>query len=200
MLTSFVRSGQKVILRIEDTLNKVFSSEQNLLYYHGAMPNFCMWMLFLSGLLLFAYYTPTLEAAYQSVEYITNRLPYGDVIRGIHRYAADAMLLTVILHALRVYFTDRYREYRLIAWYSGVALSVFMLIIGISGYILVWDERSFTIVTKITDFLGSLPFIGSFLASAFLNGDVISNYTMSMSFFLHTGTSFALLVLLWLLS
>ena len=197
MLTSFVRSGQKVILRIEDILNKVFSSEQNLLYYHGAMPNFCMWMLFLSGLLLFAYYTPTLEAAYQSVEYITDKLPYGDVIRGIHRYAADAMLLTVILHALRVYFTDRYREYRLIAWYSGVALSVFMLIIGVSGYILVWDERSFTIVTKITDFLGSLPFIGSFLASAFLNGEVISNYTMSMSFFLHTGTSFALLVLLW---
>jgi quinol-cytochrome oxidoreductase complex cytochrome b subunit len=197
MLTSFVRSGQKVILRIEDILNKVFSSEQNLLYYHGAMPNFCMWMLFLSGLLLFAYYTPTLEAAYQSVEYITDKLPYGDVIRGIHRYAADAMLLTVILHALRVYFTDRYREYRLIAWYSGVALSVFMLIIGISGYILVWDERSFIIVTKITDFLGSLPFIGSSLASAFLNGEVISNYTMSMSFFLHTGTSFALLVLLW---
>ena len=76
MLTSFVRSGQKVILRIEDILNKVFSSEQNLLYYHGAMPNFCMWMLFLSGLLLFAYYTPTLEAAYQSVEYITDKLPY----------------------------------------------------------------------------------------------------------------------------
>jgi len=197
MLTSFVRSGQKVILRLENIFNKVFSSEQNLLYYHGAMPNFCMWMLFLSGLLLFAYYTPTLEAAYQSVEYITKKLPYGDVVRGIHRYAADAMLLTVVLHALRVYFTDRYREYRIIAWYSGIALLVFMMVIGVSGYILVWDERSYTIVNKLTNFLGSLPLIGDALAKAFLNGDLISNYTMSMAFFLHTGASFSLLVLLW---
>ena len=197
MLTNIVRGGQKIILKLEDLLNKVFSSEQNILYYHGAMPNFFMWMLFLSGLLLFAYYTPTLEAAYQSVEYITKKLPYGDVIRGIHRYAADAMFLTVILHAIRVYFTDRYREYRIIAWYSGIALSVFMLLIGISGYILVWDERSLIIVNKFSEFLAALPFIGQTLSHGFINGDVISNYTMSMSFFLHTGTSFALLILLW---
>ena len=197
MLTNIVRGGQKVILRLEDILNKIFSSEQNILYYHGAMPNFFMWMLFLSGLLLFAYYTPTLEAAYQSVEYITKKLPYGDVIRGIHRYAADAMYLTVVLHAIRVYFTDRYREYRIIAWYSGIALSLFMLVIGISGYILVWDQRSLTIVNKFAEFLAALPFIGETLSHGFINGDIISNYTMSMSFFLHTGTSFALLILLW---
>ena len=52
MLTNIVRGGQKIILKLEDLLNKVFSSEQNILYYHGAMPNFFMWMLFLSGLLL----------------------------------------------------------------------------------------------------------------------------------------------------
>jgi quinol-cytochrome oxidoreductase complex cytochrome b subunit len=157
-----------------------------------------MWMLFLSGLLLFAYYTCTLEAAYQSVEYITQKIPFGDMIRGIHRYAADGMMIAVALHALRVYFTDRYREYRIIAWYSGVALIVMMMVIGISGYILVWDERSYLIVKMMSEFLGTLPFVGESLSHAFINDNVISNYTMSMSFFLHAGISLSLLVMLWI--
>ena len=126
MFTQLVRFGQKILLRLEDLLNKVLGSEQNVLYYHGAIPNFFMWVLFLSGLLLLAYYMPTLEGAYQSVEYITRKIPFGDMFRGIHRYAADGMMIAVVLHALRVYFTDRYRQYRMIAWYSGIAL-IFMM-------------------------------------------------------------------------
>jgi quinol-cytochrome oxidoreductase complex cytochrome b subunit len=198
VFTTIVRSGQRAFLRVEDWLNKIFSSEQNILYYHGAIPNFFLWSLFLSGLLLFAYYMPTLEGAYQSVEYITRKIPFGDMVRGIHRYAADGMLIAVLLHALRVYFTDRYREYRIIAWYSGVALFFMMILIGISGYVLVWDERSYIIVMKFTEFLGALPLVGPSLAHAFMNGDSITNYTMSMALFLHTGISFSLLVVLWI--
>ena len=198
MLTAIVRTGQKIILRIEDVLNKIFGSEQNFLYYHGAIPNFFLWVLFLSGLLLFAYYMPTLEAAYQSVEYITAKIPFGDMIRGIHRYAADGMMIAVVLHALRVYFTDRYRQYRMIAWYSGIALIFMMMIIGISGYVLVWDERSYIIVMKTVEFFSAIPVIGPSMAHALLNDTVISNYTMSMALFLHTGTSFFLLIVLWI--
>ncbi|MBT6843950.1 MAG: 4Fe-4S dicluster domain-containing protein [Candidatus Melainabacteria bacterium] len=198
MFTKIVRAGQIVFLRIEDAFNKIFSSEQNILYYHGAMPNFFMWILFLSGLLLFAYYMPTLEGAYQSVEYITHKIPFGDMIRGIHRYAADAMIITVALHALRVYFTDRYRSYRIIAWYSGIALIFMMTLIGISGYILVWDERSYQIVIKVSEFLAAFPIWGQTWSHAFINDNSISNYTMSMALFLHTGTSFTLLVMLWI--
>ncbi len=197
MFNSIVRQGQKIFLRIEDLLNKTLGSEQNVLYYHGALPNFFLWVLLLSGLLLFVYYMPTLEGAYLSVEYITGKVAFGDMIRGIHRYAADGMLISVLLHALRVYFTDRYRQYRIIAWYSGIALFFMMTMIGISGYILVWDERSYLIVMKMTDFLNSVPLIGAGMARGFVNDDVISNYTMAMAFFLHTGLSFALLVMLW---
>jgi len=198
IITKIVRIGQEILLKIEGVLNKVFGSEQNILYYHGAVPNFFMWALFLSGLLLLAYYMPTLEGAYQSVEYITRKIPFGDMIRGIHRYAADGMMIAVWLHALRVFFTDRYREYRIIAWYSGIALTLMMLLIGISGYILVWDERSFLIVEKLEAFLTAFPIWGKSMAHAFINDDVISNYTMAMAFFIHTGTSFSLLVMLWI--
>ncbi len=198
MLTTIVRSGQIVFLNIEEMLNKAFTREQNILYYHGALPNFFLWVLLLSGLLLFVYYMPTLEGAYQSVEYITTRIPFGDMVRGIHRYAADGMLFTALLHAVRVYFTDRYRTYRIIAWYSGIGLFFMLMIIGITGYILVWDERSYIIVLKITEWLKSFPIIGPSMASAFVNGDVISNYTLSMSLFLHYGISLSLLVVLWI--
>lgn len=198
MFAAVVRQGQKFFLRLEDVLNKLLTSEQNILYYHGAIPNFFLWVLLLSGLLLFVYYMPTLEGAYQSVEYITAKVPFGDMVRGIHRYAADGMLISVILHALRVYFTDRYRQYRIIAWYSGIGLFLMMMFIGLSGYILVWDERSYIIVLKLTEFLKSFPVVGPSMAHAFINGDVISNYTMSMAFFIHTGTSFALLAVLWI--
>lgn len=189
---------QTLTIAFEKWLNKILSQKYNPLYYHGALPNFFMWALFISGLLLFVYYQPTLDSAYISVNYISNKIPFGSIVRGIHRYSADAMMIVVVLHALRVYFTDRYRKYRWIAWYSGIALLVCMLIIGITGYVLAWDERSYMIVLMITDALKQIPLFGTELARFFINGEMISHYTLAMSFFLHVGISFLLLYLLWL--
>ena len=189
---------QTATIAFEKWLNKIFSQQYNPFYYHGAVPNLFMWTLFVTGLLLFAYFQPTLDSAYISVNYISTKLPFGNVLRGLHRYAADAMLIAVVLHAIRVYFTDRYRKYRWIAWYSGIALLLCMLVIGITGCILVWDQRSYMIVLMMTDSLKQIPLIGLPLAGLFVNGEVISHYTMAMAFFLHVGISFFLLYLLWL--
>lgn len=185
-------------IAFEKVLNKVFSQQYNPFYYHGAVPNFFLWTLLISGILIFVYYQPTLDSAYISVNYLSTKIPFGQVTRGIHRYAADAMMIAVIIHAIRVFFTDRYRKYRWIAWYSGIALLLCMLVIGITGYILVWDERSYLIVLMMTDALNAIPLVGPTLAKVFINGDVVSHYTMSLSFFLHIGVSFFLFFLLWL--
>jgi len=135
----FIDVANKITLAIEDGINIAVTSKYNPLYYHGALPQFYLWVLFLSGLLLFAYYVPTIDNAYlsnrlinawTSVQYITNTLPFGGVIRGIHRYAGDAMVLFIFLHAIRVWFTDRYRQYRWIQWVSGVVLLLMVLFIG----------------------------------------------------------------------
>ena len=189
---------QEATINFEKGLNKIFTQQYNPFYYHGAVPNLFMWILFVTGILLFAYFQPTLDSAYISVNYITTKLPFGNIIRGLHRYAADGMMIAVVIHAIRVYFTDRYRKYRWIAWYSGVALIVCMFIIGITGYVMVWDERSYMIVLAMTDALKQIPIIGLPLAKLFVNGEVITHYTLAMSFFLHVGISFSLLFLLWL--
>lgn len=188
---------QTATITFEKWINKVFGQQYNPFYYHGALPNFFMWVLFITGLLLFVYFQPTLDSAYISVDYISTKVPFGQVTRGLHRYAADAMMITVILHALRVYFTDRYRKYRWIAWYTGVFLLLCMLTIGITGYILVWDERSYMIVLMLTSALKQIPLIGIPLAQMFINGEIITHYTLAFSFFVHVGISFLMLYLLW---
>lgn len=196
----------KLMLWIEHFTNVLLTSKYNPFYYHGAIPQFFLWVLFLSGLLLFAYYIPTIDNAYlckerinafTSVDYITNTIPFGSVIRGIHRYAGDAMVLTIILHALRVWFTDRYRQYRWLQWFSGIVLLLFVLFIGQTGYYLVWDERSLVLTRMTVAAFDAIPGFGPGLKAWFLNGEAITNLTLSNFLFIHIGLSFFLLFGLW---
>jgi quinol-cytochrome oxidoreductase complex cytochrome b subunit len=207
MYTSIPKGLTDVTLAIEKGLNGIVTHKYNPFYYHGALPQFYLWVLFISGLLLFAYYIPTIENAYisenlvnawTSVDYITDDLPMGAVIRGIHRYAGDAMVLTIVLHALRVWITDRYRQYRWIQWVTGVALLFMVLFIGQTGYYLVWDERSLILTRMTVSALGALPFVGHSLQEWFLNGTAITNLTLSNFLFIHIGLSFTLLFGLWM--
>jgi len=197
----------KATLILEHWTNRIATSKYNPFYYHGALPQFYLWVLFLSGLLLFAYYIPTIDNAYASeklinawtsVDYITNKIPFGAVIRGIHRYAGDAMVITILLHMLRVWFTDRYRQYRIVQWLSGVVLLLMVLFIGQTGYYLVWDERSLILTRMTVSSFDSLPFIGEPLKWWFLNGREVTNYTLANFLFIHIGLSFSLLFVLWI--
>lgn len=197
----------KATLWLEHWTNVVATSKYNPFYYHGALPQFYLWVLFLSGLLLFAYYIPTIDNAYASdrlinawtsVDYITKTIPFGAVFRGIHRYAGDAMVLTILLHMMRVWFTDRYRQYRWVQWVSGVVLLLAVLFIGQTGYYLVWDERSLLLTRMTVSAFEALPIIGQPLKDWFINGKEITNLTLSNYLFIHIGLSFTLLFGLWI--
>lgn len=196
-----------LMLWLEHITNNVLTSKYNPFYYHGALPQFFLWVLFLSGLLLFAYYIPTIDSAYSSkelinafssVNYITNTIPFGNVVRGIHRYAGDAMVLTILLHAIRVWFTDRYRQYRWLQWFTGIVLLVIVIVIGQTGYYLVWDERSLVLTRMTVAAFEAIPVFGPGLKAWFLNGSAITNLTLSNFLFIHIGLSFFLLFGLWL--
>jgi quinol-cytochrome oxidoreductase complex cytochrome b subunit len=197
----------KMFLVLEDLTNKLLTSKYNPLYYHGALPQFIMYVLFISGLLLFAYYVPTIDNAYfsknlvnayTSVEYITNNIPFGAVVRGIHRYSGDAMMVAIFLHGIRVWFTDRFRQYRWVQWLSGIVLLLMVLFIGQTGYYLIWDERSLLLTRMTVSALENVPVIGEGLSTAFLNGRTVTNLTLSNYLFIHIGLSFTLLFALWI--
>jgi quinol-cytochrome oxidoreductase complex cytochrome b subunit len=196
MYTEFLQ--KRLVLPIENIANQFFSQKYNPFYYHGAMPNFFLWMLFISGLLLFAYYTPTLERAYASMSYISHELPFGNVFRSTHRYAADGMMLFVMIHLARVWFTDRYREYRIVPWISGVILLTIMFLVGMTGYLMIWDQDAVTLTYATINLLRQVPLFGAALAQGLLAGTVVTDYTLTRFLFLHLAIPAAMMFFLWL--
>ncbi len=189
---------QRKTIEVESILNKIFSQKYNPFYYHGALPNFFIWVLFLSGLLLFAYYQPTLATAYASVRFITFELPFGNLFRSIHRYASDGMMIFVILHMCRVWFTDRYREYRIVPWITGVVLLLITFIIGLSGYLMIWDQQAVALTQVTFNLLRHIPLIGNQVVEFFMAGSMITDYTLTRFMFLHLGIPLLMMFMLWL--
>jgi len=100
-----------------------------------------------TGILLMIYYTPSIDLAYQSVKDIHYVVPTGRLIRNLHRWSAHVMVITVILHAVRVFFTASYKEPREFNWLVGLGLLVVTLGLSFTGYLLPWDQLAYWAAT-----------------------------------------------------
>ncbi|MDQ2731249.1 MAG: cytochrome b N-terminal domain-containing protein [Armatimonadota bacterium] len=196
---SFITATSRGWLQFDRLWNVVFPNQYNPNYYLGGIANLFLWVCMLSGVILFAYYVPNIQGAWATVNYLTGpEVPYGNVVRAIHRYGADAMMIGAALHGLRVWWTDRYRKFRALAWLSGVILVSFTLVIGISGYLLVWDQRSYLLAQEIVQILRSFPLLGPSLASFFQGGNMITDFTLTRFLFFHLALPFAMFFFLWI--
>ncbi len=184
-------------LRLDVWINRVYPADFNPLYYTGGLSNLFLTALVLSGIFLFLYYVPSFNDAYTSVQYISDEVPYGVIIRGIHRYAADGFIIVILLHFFRNWFTERFRFSRDEPWISGMMLLVFSGFLGVTGYILVWDERAELLVLMTGRALAAVPIVGSGLQSILFGGPGFSNLLLPRMLFLHVGPAVALYILLW---
>ncbi|HXF81225.1 MAG TPA: cytochrome b N-terminal domain-containing protein [bacterium] len=184
-------------LRLDVVVNRVYPSDYNPLYYTGGLANLFLFVLVLSGIFLFFYYEASLGGAFASVRYITEGVPYGGLVRGVHRYAADGFIVAALLHLFRNWFTDRYLFSRDNPWISGVFLLAFGSFVGFTGYQLVWDERAQALTGLFLGLLRSLPVLGAPLARVFLGGEGVGDATLVRILFLHIAPASALYVLLW---
>jgi quinol-cytochrome oxidoreductase complex cytochrome b subunit len=100
-----------------------------------------------TGILLMIYYTPSTELAYQSIKDIHYIVPTGRFIRNLHRWSAHIMVITVILHAVRVFYTASYTKPREFNWLVGLALLVITLALSFTGYLLPWDQLAYWAAT-----------------------------------------------------
>ena len=210
MYRKFLRLTKSLTVSLEKSLNLLTTQEHNPLYFHGALPLYVFWFLIFSGIMLWMYYIPTLDRAWSSVNYISalptpgdpinaaGGIPYGAIVRGIHRWGAAAMMIVTLLHMFRVYFTDRHRSWRWLPWVSGVALLVFVLIVGLTGYLLVWDARAYFMVVASQHFLGALPGIGNWLSEFLVGGTGITDYTLTRFLCFHVGAACFIFWLVWM--
>ena len=106
-------TGQWLFLRLEKIFNAVFGDRLNPLYHLGAIAYFMTWVAVVTGVYLYAFFDTGVKEAYASVEHITRNHWYiGQVMRGLHRYASDGMVLAMGLHMLRHFAFDHYRGFR----------------------------------------------------------------------------------------
>lgn len=193
----YLNALQRWTLRLDAAINKAVPSDLNPLYYTGGLTNLFLFVLVLSGIFIFFYYVPSLSGAHASVAYLTERVPYGGLIRGIHRYAADAFIVAALLHLFRNWFTDRFLFSRDSPWISGMFLLLLGGFVGATGYILVWDVRALVVLSAFVDMLRSLPAAGDVLAGLLVGRDGLSEGTLPRILLLHVGPASMLYVLLW---
>ena len=162
----------------------------------GGMAAVLVILLFATGMMLKFAYQPVPDRAYESILHLQNDVFFGQLIRNIHHWSANILLIVVFLHFLRVFFTGAFHAPRQFNWIIG--LTMFLLILGsnFTGYLLPWDQLAFWAVTICTGMLEYIPLIGEGLKQIILGGTDLGPATLSNFFAIHTAIIPACLFLL----
>ena len=144
-------------------------------------------LLALTGPLQMLVYQPTPGAAHQSVLTMEQDVLFGPLVRGVHYWSANLLILVVLLHMARVFLTGGYAGRRRFTWVLGAGLLLLILASSFSGYLLPWDQLSYWAVTIATGMLTYVPFIGGRLQEGVLGGAEISAATLVNFYTLHTA-------------
>lgn len=142
-------------------------------------------ILTVTGVLLMLYYTPTPEAAYRSIKDLEFVVPFGAPLRNLHRWAGHAMVVVVLAHMCRVFFTGAYKEPRQFNWVIGVTLLVLTLALSFTGYLLPWDQLAFWAITVGTSMIAYVPVVGGPARHLLLAGDTVGAGALLRFYVLH---------------
>ncbi len=170
-----------------------------LWYYFGGITLFLFVIQIMTGVLLLLYYRPTPSDAYESVQFIMTRVQFGWLVRSIHSWSANLMILSAFIHMFSVVFLRAYRRPRELTWLSGIALLGLALAFGFSGYLLPWNTISYFATKVGTDMAASTPLVGSQVARFLRGGEDVGGATLTRFFGFHVAVLPGLATLLLLL-
>jgi quinol-cytochrome oxidoreductase complex cytochrome b subunit len=153
----------------------------------GGMAAVMVGLLFATGLMMKFFYQPVPDRAYASILYLQNTVLFGQLIRNLHHWSGNALLLVVFLHFLRVFFTGAFHVPRQFNWIIGLAMFLLVLGSNFSGYLLPWDQLAFWAITICTGMLEYIPGIGGGLQKLIRGGADIGPATLSNFYAIHTA-------------
>ncbi|MEE9402247.1 MAG: cytochrome b N-terminal domain-containing protein, partial [Desulfobacteria bacterium] len=194
-ISSFLRSGKPTsdrsraavmvnnfFLHLQGARTHINTLRPTYTFGLGLISLYLFLITIVSGVLLMIYYHPSIEDAYSSVKDISYVVSAGRLMRNIHKWAGEAMIIFVMLHMARVFYTSSYKKGREFNWVIGIVLLMLTFALNLSGYILTWDQLAYwalVIVSniiqspkEITDILGITGYfdIGGFQKELFLGG------------------------------
>ncbi len=170
----------------------------NYFYCLGGIAFTAFLICLFSGLFLSFHYIPSEKEAYLSIIRIHEEVNLGKLMRSVHKWSANVLIVSIILHSIRVFITKSYRPPRELNWIVGVLMFFLVMIEGFTGYLLPWDQKAYWATVVGTNIVGSIPFIGEFLMLLIRGGYEVSGTTLTRFYSFHV-LWFPLLmaVLLW---
>ncbi len=153
-------------------------------------------VLIFTGALLMFYYIPSVERAYPTMKEIQLSVPLGQFTRNMHRWAAHMMVLTVVLHMARVFYTGAYKPPREFNWVVGVFLLLLTLALSFTGYLTPWDQLAYWAITVGTNIAGYVPLLGTTLKEALIGGVEVGQSSLIRFYTLHVAVLPTIMTLL----
>jgi ubiquinol-cytochrome c reductase cytochrome b subunit len=187
------RSGYRELLKV--ALDEPIPGGVRWRYVFGSALTVIFMVQVFTGLLLMTSYSPSSAMAWASVFYISHDMWMGWFVRGVHHFAAQAMVVLLVCHLLQVLWAGAYRQPRELNWWFGMALLFLTLGFSLTGYLLPWDQKGYWATKVATNIMGGAPLIGPYLQKVVVGGSDYGNQTVTRFYGLHVGALPLLLVL-----
>jgi len=187
----FARSAQWIEERLglrpvaSRVLDKPVPRNITWLHCFGGLTFFTFILQVVTGIILAFFYVPSPDHARDSVRWFQDSIPFGTVVRNLHRVGASAMVVLVFLHMLRVFVHAAYRKPRELNWVLGLSLLLLVLGFGFTGYLLPWDQKAFWATNVGLNIVGTVPLVGEALANLLRGGPALGALTLLRFFALH---------------
>jgi ubiquinol-cytochrome c reductase cytochrome b subunit/menaquinol-cytochrome c reductase cytochrome b subunit len=139
----------------------------------------------ITGIILAMYYKPDAATAFESIRVITDDLTWGWLVRGMHKWGASAMIVVVFLHMGRVFFFGAYKYPRELTWVTGALLLVMTMFMGLTGYLLIWDQKAYWATVVAVNLTASAPVLGPYIADILRAGPEFGPSTLSRFYAIH---------------
>ncbi len=154
-------------------------------YYLGGITMFFFIVQVITGVLLLMYFQPGEATAYESIRFLTTKVPFGWLIRSIHSWSAHLMIISLVLHMFSTMMLKAYRPPRELTWVSGYLLFLLTLGFGFSGYLLPWNKLAYFATTVGTNIVRSVPVLGDWLLQVLRGGQDVTINTLYRFFAAH---------------
>jgi quinol-cytochrome oxidoreductase complex cytochrome b subunit len=153
--------ASNVFLHIHPVKIKRYATKVTYTFCLGGLSFFMFLVLVGTGVLLMFYYIPSADLAYESMKNIETSVTFGQLMRNMHRWSAQGMVIAVFLHMCRVFYTGSYKPPREFNWVVGVLLLVVTFLLSFTGYLLPWDQLALWAITVGTEIGGAAPIVGA---------------------------------------
>lgn len=177
------RTGASGLLR--GALYRKVPKGTNWFYTLGSATMFVFLAQAITGVFLAMYYDPSSTHAYESITHINNEVFLGQFVRGMHKWGATVMVVLVFLHMGRTFFFGAYKYPRELNWVIGVVLLVLTLVMGFTGYLLPFDQRSYWATVVGVNINGTAPLLGPYLSDFLRAGPEFGATTLTRFYAIH---------------